>query len=243
MKPLTIAIDGPAGAGKSTVARQLAQRLGYLYIDSGAMYRAVALLTQRANVPLTEPDQIAALARAARIRFAAAAAEPVAAAEPEEAGTFGQRVLLNDEDVTDVLRLPEITALSSAVSAIPGVRSALVLQQQALGASGGVVMEGRDIGTVVFPRAEVKIFLTAGADERAARRHKDLVARGVAAPEAFDEVRRAQDERDARDTTRVVSPLVPAPNAVTLDSSGLSPDAVVEEILTLIDRQQPRGAA
>lgn len=248
MKPLTIAIDGPAGAGKSTVARQLARRLGYLYIDSGAMYRAVALLTQRAHVPLTEPDQIAALARAARIRFAAAAADQMAATEPEdadakEADTDGQRILLNDEDVTDVLRMPEITALSSSVSAIPGVRAALVLQQQALGASGGVVMEGRDIGTVVFPRAEVKIFLTARADERAARRHKDLVARGVAAPDALGEVRRAQDERDARDTTRSVSPLAPAPSAVTLDSSSLSPDAVVEEILAVIERGQPRGAA
>ena len=236
MKPLTIAIDGPAGAGKSTVARLLARRLGYLYIDSGAMYRAVALLTQRARVALTEPDQIAALARAARIRF-------VAPMEAVSTLGDGQRVLLNDEDVTEAIRLPDITALSSSVSAIPGVRAALVQQQQALGAAGGVVMEGRDIGTVVFPRAEVKIFLTAGANERATRRHKDLVARGVAAADSFDAVRRAQDERDARDTTRVVSPLAPAPNAVTIDSSGLSPEAVVEDILARIDRRQPRGAA
>ena len=223
-RPWTIAIDGPAGAGKSTVARMLARRLGFLYIDTGAMYRAVALKAQRTGMPLSEPDGIAALARAARIRF--------------RAGTGGgeQRVFLDGEDVTEAIRAPEVAAHSSAVSAIPGVRSALVALQQTLGAQGGVVMEGRDIGTVVFPNAEVKIFLTASPSERAERRHKDLVARGTAA--TLEEVRRDQDERDWRDATRSVAPLAPAQDAVIIESDGLTPEDVVEEILARIDARR-----
>lgn len=223
-KPWTIAIDGPAGAGKSTVARLLARRLGFLYIDTGAMYRAVALKARQTGIPLSEPDGIAALARAARIRF--------------QAGVDGgeQRVFLDDADVTAAIRAPEVAAHASAVSAIPGVRAALVTQQQVLGAQGGVVMEGRDIGTVVFPNAELKIFMTASPDERAVRRHKDLVARGTAA--TLDEVRRDQDERDWRDSTRSVAPLVPAEDAVILESDGLTPDEVIEEILARIDARR-----
>lgn len=224
-KPWTIAIDGPAGAGKSTVARSLARRLGFLYIDTGAMYRAVALKARRTGIPLSEPDQISALARAARIRF--------------QAGQEGdeQRVFLNDEDVTTTIRTPEVAAHASSVSAIPGVRSALVALQQTLGAQGGVVMEGRDIGTVVFPNAEIKVFLTASPDERAVRRHKDLMNRGNSTA-TLDEVRRDQDERDWRDATRSVAPLVPAQDAVILDSDNLSPEEVVEEILARIDARR-----
>ena len=229
LKPWTIAIDGPAGAGKSTVARLLARRLGYLYIDSGAMYRAVALKALRTGVPVSEPDAISALARAARIHFQMA----------ETVGTGEQRVFLDAEDVTEAIRTPEVTALSSSVSAIPGVRSALVAQQQALGVQGGVVMEGRDIGTVVFPNAEVKVFLTASPQERAKRRHKDIVARGNQA--TLEEVRRDQDERDERDTTRPVSPLLPARDALLIESDGLAPDEVVEEVLDIIDRRRRGG--
>ena len=225
-KPWTIAIDGPAGAGKSTVARLLAQQLGYLYIDSGAMYRAVALHTLRNGIALTEPDQIAALARAARIRF------QIAGADTD--GT--QRIFLNDEDVTDAIRTPEVTALSSAVSAIPGVRSALVALQQTIGARGGVVMEGRDIGTVVFPGADIKVFLTASPSERAERRYRDLTARGNQA--TLEEVRRDQDERDLRDSTRPVSPLISAPDAVIMESDDMTPEEVAEEILAMVDRRR-----
>ncbi len=224
MKPWTIAIDGPAGAGKSTVARLLAQRLGFLYIDTGAMYRAVALKAQRTGIPLSEPDQISAVARAASIRF-----------RINEAGGE-QRVLLDDEDVTQSIRTPEVTAFSSAVSAIPGVRSALVMLQQALGVQGGVVMEGRDIGTVVFPNADIKIFLTASPEERAERRHKDILARGSTA--SLEEVRRDQDERDERDATRPVAPLVPAADAVVINSDDLTPEEVVEEVLEIIDARR-----
>jgi cytidylate kinase len=220
-KPWTIAIDGPAGAGKSTAAKRLAERLGYLYVDSGAMYRAVALNAIRNHVAADETDQIAALTRATPVEF-----------QVGEAGG-PQRVLLGGEDVTDVIRTPEVAALASVVSAIPGVRAALVVQQQAMGASGGVVMEGRDIGTVVLPHAEVKIFLTASAEERAARRLADITARGQAA--TLDQVRAEQDERDTRDSTRAVSPLAPAPDAIVLPSDDLDPDQVVDEIMGIVE--------
>jgi len=225
-KPWTIAIDGPAGAGKSTVARRVAARLGYLYIDSGAMYRTVALLSHRSAVGEGEPDQIAALARSARIAFA-----------PALEDGDDQRVFLGDEEVTSAIRTPPIASLASVVSAIPGVRAALVQQQQTLGAQGGVVMEGRDIGTVVFPHAEVKVFLTASPHERALRRHRDILGRGLSAP-SLDEVRADQDERDRRDATRAVSPLVAAPDAVLINSDGLTPEQVADQIFQIVDAAQ-----
>lgn len=223
-KPWTIAIDGPAGAGKSTVARMLARRLGYLYIDSGAMYRTAALHAKRAGVPLTEEDAVAALTRSANIGFQMPS---------DEDSDSEQHVFLNNEDVTAAIRTPEIASLASEVSAIPGVRAALVSQQQSLGATGGVVMEGRDIGTVVFPHAEVKVFLTASPEERATRRHADLVSRGASA--TLEAVRADQDVRDHRDATRTVSPLVAAPDALILESDGLSPSEIVEQVAAFID--------
>ena len=229
MKPETIAIDGPAGAGKSTVARLVASRLGFVTIDSGAMYRAAAFHSQRSGISPDEEDQISALVRTTPIVF-----------RPAESGQE-QRVFLGDEDVSDVIRTPQIASLASVVSAIPGVRAALVAQQQTLGASGGVVMEGRDIGTVVFPRAEVKIFLTASPDERAARRHADLLARGSRV--SVDAVRADQDARDARDETRAVSPLIPAPDAILINSDNLSPDQIADEIVQIVDaRKRSDGA-
>lgn len=224
MKNDTIAIDGPAGAGKSTVARLLARRLGFLYVDSGAMYRAAALLTARNAVPLTEEDEIAALVRAARIEF-------VGDGDGET-----QRVLLNGEDVTDEIRTSEVASLASQVSAIPGVRRALLASQQKIVGFGGVVMEGRDIGTVVAPDAEVKIFLTATPEERAARRHAEMTAQGN--DFSLEAVRADQDERDERDATRAVSPLVAASDATVLYSDGLTPEDIVQDIVDSIEARR-----
>ena len=200
---MVIAIDGPAGAGKSTVARAVARRLGWTYLNSGAMYRAVALLVLAS--PAGEP---AALTRAARI----------------DAG--GGRVLLDGRDVTGELRAPEVSEAASRVAADPEVRRALVAKQRGLIGAGDWVAEGRDIGTVVAPDAALKIFLTATAEERARRRAAELGAdaRAVLAEQAL---------RDERDATRAHSPLRPAPGAVTLDTTDLSVEQVVDRIVAL----------
>jgi cytidylate kinase len=197
-----VAIDGPAGAGKSTVARAVAGRLGFTYLDSGAMYRWVALLSLASHA--SEP---AALARAARIEL-------------------GERVLLDGRDVSEEIRSPEVSEEASHVAADPGVREALVAKQRELIASGDWVAEGRDIGTVVAPDAELKVFLTASPSERARRRAAELGAdpHTVLAEQAL---------RDERDSTREHSPLAAAPGAVVLDTSGLSVEEVVERIARL----------
>ena len=199
---MLIAIDGPAGAGKSTVAGALAVRLGFTYLDSGAMYRCVALLSLQA--PGREP---AALARAARIEL-------------------GERVVLDGRDVSEEVRTPEVSEAASRVAADPGVREALVAKQRELIARGDWVAEGRDIGTVVAPDAALKIFQTASPGERARRRAKELGADPTT-------VLAEQALRDERDSTREHSPLQPAPGAVTLDTTGLGVDDVIERILAL----------
>lgn len=213
MRRSVVAIDGPAGAGKSTVARLLADRLGYIYLDSGAMYRCVALLALRGAVA---PELATPLAEAAEILF-----DPAGIGEP-------QRVLLGGEDVTRAIRTPEVSQLASKVAAVPGVRAALVRLQQTLGAGGGVVMEGRDIGTVVFPHAELKVFLTASPEERARRRFAELEARGEIID--FETVLAEQRERDERDQTRETSPLKAAADAITLLTDGRTIEEIVVEL-------------
>lgn len=218
---LVIAIDGPAGAGKSTVARTVAQTLGYLYIDTGAMYRAITLAVLQAGI---SPDDAAAVERIA----AAVTVELV----PTRSGN---RVLLDGQDVTERIRTPEVSDAVSPIAAAPGVRRHLVAQQRQLAARGGVVMDGRDIGTVVLPDADVKVFLTASAAERAERRWRELRAAGHNA--TLDAIRRNIEERDRLDATREVAPLRKAPDAVEIDSTAQSIDAVVDEVLTLIRRE------
>ena len=191
------------------------------------MYRAVALKTKHAGIDAGDVDAVSMIARTARIAFA-----------PGDDGDGEQRVLLDGSDVSAAIRTPEIASLASVVSAIAGVRSALVAQQQAMGTQGGVVMEGRDIGTVVFPHAELKIFLTASAHERATRRHADIAARG--GDTTIDAVRTDQDARDERDATRAVSPLTIALDAVEIVSDNKTPDAIVAEIIACLDAA--RGA-
>jgi cytidylate kinase len=224
-KRLLIAIDGPAGAGKSTVAQMLAERLGYCYIDTGAMYRAVALLAIETG---TSPDDVAALAKLAAEADMAFERHPT-----------GNHLLLHGRDVTKNIRSPEVTRAASLVSVHPAVRSKLVARQRELGRAGGVVMEGRDIGTKVFPQADLKIFLDAPLEVRGGRRFHDLKGAGRKSPA---EVLQEMAERDQRDRARKQSPLVPAEDSVRIDSTHLSAEEVAEEILKLVKQKIAVGS-
>ncbi len=214
--PLIVAIDGPSGAGKSTVARALAGRLGVPYIDTGAMYRAVGLAAREAGVglPVTEPDRVVALAEAGRIGL--------------ESSSESLRVLWNGKDVSEAIRQPEISLYASAVSAIPGVRRRLVAEQQRLGWERGGVLEGRDIGTRVFPETPHKFFLTASAGIRAQRRTRELAERGALRP--YAEVLEEMTRRDRDDSTRADSPLTLDERYTLVDSTGKDVAEVVAEI-------------
>ncbi len=221
---LVIAIDGPVGAGKSSAARALARRLGYRYIDTGAMYRAVAWGALREEIPLTDGRRLAALARRLPIRFV-----------PRGRAL---RVFIGPRDVTRAIRSPDAAEASSRVSIHPGVRRVLVAKQRALGARGGVVMEGRDIATMVFPRADLKIYLDASAEQRARRRWAELVRQGTRA--SLPAVRRDLLRRDRRDRRRHTSPLRMAPGAIRFDTTGLSLRAVVDRLAREV---RARGSA
>jgi CMP/dCMP kinase len=211
---IIVAIDGPAGAGKSTIARRVAEKMGAIYVDTGAMYRAVALWAQRSGIATSEMQSIERLAEHADIDL------------------VEQRILLNGEDVTDEIRRPEIAQAASEVAAIPGVRRAMVALQRDMAEKASLVMEGRDIGSVVFPDAEVKVFLDARPEERAQRRAAELEAKGVRVDLA--DLTRQIAERDHRDRNRDSSPLIQAPDAAFLDSTGRTLEEVEAEILRLI---------
>jgi cytidylate kinase len=217
-KRITVAIDGPAGAGKSTLARRIAQKLGFVYVDTGAMYRAVALWALRLNVPMSDMHRLEQLALAAQIEFVAGE----------------NTVLLNGEDVTAAIRTPEVSDAASKVAAVPAVRRALVERQREIGATASIVMEGRDIGSVVFPAADVKVFLDAHSAERASRRARELQV-AVAA------VTSEMAERDERDRTRAEAPLVQAPDAVYLDTTDLSIEEVEAAVLKIVRDRTSNG--
>ena len=214
MKRLVIAIDGPSGAGKGTISRAISEALGYRHVDTGAMYRAVAWKAAHDGIPLDDEAAVSALARAATIHV--------------EGGV----VAIDGHDVTRAIRTPEIDKAATAVARLPKVREALVARQRALGAEGGVVMEGRDIGTVVFPGADVKIYLDASAEERARRRASDTAHSGSQAGPAA--VAEAIQARDKADTTRAVSPLSIAPDAVRIDTTEMPIEQVVDHVMGLV---------
>ena len=220
MRPrgLVVAIDGPSGAGKSTAGRAVADRLGYVFLDTGAMYRALALAALRAGVPLDDATAVAGLATRLRLDL-----------RP------GGAVLVDGEDVTSALRTQEVGAAASRVSVHPPVRRHMVARQREMGQEGGVVMDGRDIGTAVFPDADLKFYVDAHPRQRATRRHEELTQRGLRSD--LDTIEREIRERDHADSTRAESPLTRAPDAIHLDTTELGLDEVVRRMLSAIQGQ------
>ena len=222
MKPLIIAIDGPSGAGKGTISRTVSQALGYKHIDTGAMYRAVGWKAHAEGLPLDDEEAVAALARRADIVVE------------------GGAVAIDGHDVTRAIRTPEMDKAATAVARLPKVREALVARQRSIGVNGGVVMEGRDIGTVVFPNADVKIYLDASEEERARRRANDPAHTGSTVGQAA--VAEAIKARDTADTTRTASPLTLAADAVHIDTTTMPIHEVVDRVMGLVRQKLHRKA-
>jgi cytidylate kinase len=218
---VVVAIDGPSGAGKSTIAKRVAERLNFTYIDTGAMYRAAALWALRQNLDPGDMHRMEQLALAAEIELSPG------------------HIRLNGEDVTEEIRTPDVSNAASRIAVIPGVRRAMVEKQRAMGARASVVMEGRDIGTVVFPHADVKIFLDANPRERVLRRLKEVQAKGDSINE--DALAEQMRERDLRDSTRADAPLTQAPDAVYVDSTALGVEEVVDAVLRIVRSRTTNG--
>ena len=221
-----VAIDGPSGSGKSTVAAMLATKLGYMHLDTGAMYRAVALAAALDNLPYDDARRLDELCEQIRIEMR------------RNEGVVS--VYLNGQDVTEEIRSPEMSLGSSAVSAVPEVRSHMVSLQREIGSSGGIVAEGRDMGTVVFPDTPAKFYLDASPEERARRRWLQLKEMGI--EEAPEKVRREMDERDQNDTSREHSPLKKAEDAIIVDTTGMSIDQVIEKLADKVKELEESGA-
>lgn len=222
MKKIIIAIDGPSGSGKSTVAKLLASRLGYMYIDTGAMYRAVALQAKRDSVDINDSSALNRLCDNIKLEFV-----------PDNGGL---RTILNGEDVSEAIRTPEMSMAASDISALKEVREALLVLQRRMGETGGVVLEGRDVGTVIFPNAEAKFFLDASLDERGKRRYKELAAKGmdVTLEQTIEDVRK----RDDNDSSRDIAPLKKADDAVVVDSTGIGIEEVVERMIEVVSKKE-----
>lgn len=223
-KHITIAIDGPSGAGKSTIAKLCAEALGLLYVDTGAIYRTVGLAAREAGVDPKDPNTVEALLPSVKIDM-----------NHDESGL--QRMMLNGRDVTDEIRHPDISLYASAVSAIPAVRAFLLDMQRQLARENSVVMDGRDIGTVVLPDADVKVFLTATPEDRAQRRYEELLQRG--AKTSYEEVLCDLKKRDEADSTRKVAPLRPAADAICVDTTGNTLEESFRLLRSMIEERLP----
>jgi cytidylate kinase len=216
MKKIKIAIDGPAASGKSTTAKKISQRLDYIYIDSGAMYRALTLAVLRSNVDIYDEPAILNIAKKVNINF------------------HDKKTFLENEDVSNEIRLPKITKVISIISAYAGIRNVMVKNQRKIAEKGGVVMDGRDIGTVVLPDSEVKIFLNASIEERAKRRYRELKGKNIEV--GYEEIKREIMERDKIDSSRDVAPLKPADDAHIIDTSDMTVNEQVDAVMNIVSK-------